>query len=115
MIRIAREISRFRSKKDIDTVFKNARRVIARPGIHILIAPTLAPFGKVLIIVPRAVGSAPARNKLRRRIRSIFYQETLFKKGLDCIVIFKVGATQLSFTTLRDLLLTAYQKSSNPA
>ena len=112
MVRIAREITRFESAKHIDQIFKSARRIIAQPGIHILISPIAHPFGKILIIAPRAIGTAPVRNKLRRQLRSIFYQEKLFQKGLHCIAILKIGCPNLSFIKLRELLLKAYALQS---
>lgn len=112
MARIAREITRFQSKKIIDQVFKNARRLISHPGIHILLAPAHASIGHILIIASRKVGNAPARNKLRRQFRALFYQEKLFLKGYDCIVITKPGCTSLTYTELQTLLLKAYAKLS---
>ena len=108
MIRIAREITRFQSKKIIDELFKKARRVLYHPGVHILLAAARADIGHILVIVSRKVGNAPERNKLRRQLRSIFYEEKLFQKGYDCIVITKPGCTNLSYTQLHTLLLKAF-------
>jgi len=108
MARIAREITRFSSKKAIDELFKKARRVVKHPGLHILIAPAKHEIGHILIIVPRKVGSAPERNKLRRQIKSIFYENKLYTRGLDCIAIIKPEATQLNFSQLKEMLLQAF-------
>lgn len=108
MVRIAREITRFQSKKIIDELFKKARRVVYHPGLHILLAPARAPFGHLLAIASRKVGNAPERNKLRRQFRAIFYQEKLFQKGYDCIVITKPGCTRIPYAQLHALLLKAF-------
>lgn len=110
MVRIARGITQFSSKKIIDALFKKARRVIKHPGIHILIAPTKNQFSRILIIASRKVGNAIKRNKIRRRIRSIFYENKLFERGFDCIAIIKPGGAELSFLQLQDLLLLAYKQ-----
>lgn len=107
MVCIAREITRFNSKVGIDQLFRNARRVIKHPNLHILIATAQQKIGRILIITPRKVGNAPERNKIRRRLKSIFYEEKLYEKGLDCIVIVKKKGCSLSFKELKDLLLQA--------
>jgi ribonuclease P protein component len=111
MTNIARDITRFSSKKVIDELFKKARRVIKHPGLHILTAPKASSFGHLLIIVPRKAGNAPERNKIRRRVKSIFYEEKLYQKDFDCIVIVKKEGIALPFTELRELLLKAFALS----
>jgi len=44
-------------------------------------------FGKILIIIPGKTGNAIKRNKIRRQIKAIFYEEKLFEKP-DILVIF---------------------------
>lgn len=108
MANIARDITRFSSKKAIDELFKKARRVIKHPGLHLLIAPKAGPFGRILIIASRKTGNAPERNKIRRRLKSIFYEEKLYERGFDCIAIVKKEGTAMPFTELKDLLLKAF-------
>ncbi len=108
MANIARDITKFTSKKAIDELFKKARRVIKHPGLHILIAPKAGTFGHILIIASRKTGNAPERNKIRRRLKSIFYEEKLYEKDLDCIVIVKKEGTPLPFAELKELLLKAF-------
>lgn len=108
MANIARDITKFSSKKAIDELFKKARRVIKHSGLHILIAPKTESFGRILIIASRKTGNAPERNKIRRRLKSIFYEEKLYEKDLDCIVIVKREGTALPFVELKELLLKAF-------
>jgi len=108
MANIARDITRFPSKKAIDELFKRARRVIKHPGLHILVGEKAGPFGHILIIASRKTGNAPERNKIRRRLKSIFYEEKLYEKGLDCIVIVKKEGTTMPFVELKELLLKAF-------
>lgn len=106
---IVNKLSKF-TKREIDCLFNNARSVIKSQFCTILLAPAQKDFGRVLIITSRKVGNAPERNVLRRRIKSIFYEEKLFDRSCDCAVIVYRKAVFLSFEQLKDLLLTAFQK-----
>ncbi len=108
---IAREITRF-SKKEIDKLFQRARRVLRNPALTVLIAPRQKDFGRILIIASRKVGNAPERNKVRRRLKTLFYEEQLYKREFDCIVIVHKQAVQLSFEELKNFILQAYQAIS---
>jgi ribonuclease P protein component len=110
MARAAKDLSRF-SKPEIDKAFKKARRVVKHAGLHLLVAPQQGPHGRILIIIPRKVGKSPERNKIKRRLKAIFYEEKLYEKGFDCIAIAKPGAAQISFDELKKLLLQAFQPS----
>ena len=94
------------TRQEIAVIFKKARRVIKHPGLDILVMATTHP-GRILVVTSRRVGNAPARNKVRRRLKAIFYEEKLATYGYDCIVIIKPGGTELTFETLRDLLMQA--------
>ncbi len=106
---IVNKLSKF-TTREIDCLFKSARRVIKSQECTILLAPAQKSIGRVLIIASRKVGNAPERNLLRRRIKSIFYEEKLFDRSRDCVVIVYRKAVFLSFEQLKDLLLTAFQK-----
>lgn len=100
------EISRF-SKKEIDQLWNTARRVVKHPSIHILRGPALKPTGHLLIVASRKVGSAPERNQLRRRLKSIFHEEKLYEKGFDFIALIRPGIATVSFQELKALMLQA--------
>lgn len=100
------DITRF-SKQEIDDLWKNARRVIKHPSIHILKAPQQTKQGRMLIVISRKVGTAPERNLLRRRLKSIFYEEKMFDRGVNIIAIARPGAPELSFELLKELLSQA--------
>ena len=104
MPRIARAITQF-SKQEIDTLFKTAERVYKQPGLTILRAPRQGDFGRILIVVPRKVGDAPTRNKLRRQFKSLFYENKLYEKEFDWVALLRPQAPALSFDQLRDLFV----------
>ena len=109
MIRTAGKLSKF-SKKETSDLFKQARAVVRGQYFTLLVAPKTEKFGRILLVVPRRVGTAPERNKLKRQLRSIFYEEKLFEHEYDCIIIFKKAATGLSFDKLKPLVLEAFTK-----
>ena len=107
---IAGKISKF-TKREIDYLFCHARRIVRNQFCTILVAPRQKPdFGRVLIVVSRQVGNAPERNLIRRRIKAIFYEEKLFTRDVDCVVIAYKKMVTLSFDQLKDLLVSTYQK-----
>jgi ribonuclease P protein component len=109
---IVRKISKF-TKREIDYLFCHARRIARNQFCIILVAPRQKEeFGRVLIIASRKVGNAPERNLIRRRIKSIFYEEKLFLLNFDCVVIAYKNMVSLPFDQLKSLLLSAYQKAS---
>lgn len=101
-----RELTSF-TQNEIDYAFKNARRVIAHPGIQLLLAPKQKEKGRILVIASRKIGNAVERNKLKRQIRSIFTENKLFEFPFDCIVLFK-KRSEFSFDELKTIILKAY-------
>lgn len=104
---IFKKISKF-TKGEIDHLFKHARHVFRRTSCTILLAPGQTDFGRILIIASRKVGNAPERNLIRRRIKSIFYEEKLYEKAFDCAIIVQKKMVELSFVEIKELILNAY-------
>lgn len=100
---IARNITKF-TKQEIDTFFKTARRVKQAAGFIVLKSPRQSTRGRILIIIPKKVGSAPQRNKLRRQIRSIFYEQRLYEGDYDWAVLVKPPIKPLTFAQIKELL-----------
>lgn len=108
MARIFRKLTQF-TKGEIDRAFAGAKRVVKTAGFTILSAPRQGDFGRILIVVPRKVGKAPVRNKLRRQIKAIFFEEKLFEKDRDLIFLVRQPAAELNFDELKALVLKAAQ------
>ena len=112
---IAREITRF-TKKEVDYLFEHARSVLKNRSFTVLSAPRQSPLcAKILIVVPKKVGNAPVRNKIRRQIKAIFYQEKLFESSCDYVFIIYKGVLALSFDELKTLMLFIARKQSESA
>lgn len=115
--KITGSLSRF-TKKEVDAFFKVARRVVRHHGLYILVAPAQRDYGRILVIASRKVGNAPTRNKVRRQFKAIFYEQSYYTRGLDCVIIMKKEGAQLPFATLQELLARAFvthQAPRNPA
>src|SRR5271170_2582127 len=108
MSSLVRNLSHF-TKTEVDAVFAQARRVVKNSGLLILAAPQQKLHGRILIIASRKVGSAPIRNKIRRRLKSIFYEQELYKKGYDCIIIVNKESVFLPFERLKQMLIQALE------
>lgn len=109
---MAGKITRF-TKKEINKLFDTAQRRVKHRALDILLGLRQKNFGRILIIISRKVGNSPQRNKIRRRLKSIFYEEKLYKMAYDCIVIVKKEAVTLSFEALKKLLCRAYSERKN--
>lgn len=104
---VAPYISHF-TQSEIRTIFKKARRVLRDPGLDVLLYPTKSPFGRILVITSRKVGNAPTRNKVRRRLKAIFYKDELFKQNIDCFVIVKKPGVAYTSEQLQKLIHHAF-------
>lgn len=104
--RIVRRITQF-TAREIKALFAAAKRVIYSPFLDMRCASAQQEIGRVLIVASRRVGSAVERNLLKRRIRSIFYEEELYKKPFDWVILARPAVTTLSFASLKALLLRA--------
>ena len=99
-----KRLSRF-TKQEVSQMFKKARRSLRHPGLDIMFAPKEQETGRILVITSRRTGPASQRNRIRRRLKAIFYEEKLSERGFDCIVIVKKPGVDLNFDELKELLL----------
>lgn len=106
---ISRHHTRF-TQQEIKALFKKAYRAYKGDGLDILIAPTHHCCGRILVVTPRKVGTAPERNKIRRRIKAIFHTEQLYKKRIDCFVIIKKMGTLYDYTRLKKIIEAVFNQ-----
>ncbi len=102
-LQVSRFLSRF-SRDEVRQVFRKAKIKKKIEGLEFFLAPRLFEFGRILVITPRKTGNAPERNKIRRRLKAIFYEEKLYEQPYDCIIIVRKEAIQLSFDQLKKIL-----------
>ena len=99
------------TQTEIRKLFNKARRILKHPGLDLLIAPTLEPTGKLIVITPARVGTAVERNTVRRRIKALFQKEKWNQKGFDSVIIIKKSGVLLSYEQLKDLMYQALRHS----
>lgn len=98
------------SRSEIQQLLAIAKRVMRRAACDILIAPTEKEQGRLLVITPRRIGSAPQRNTVRRRLKAIFRTYHFDQAGYDCAVIVKTPGVDLSSAVLVEHLKAAFAK-----
>lgn len=109
MVRLARHITQF-ERKEIENIFSHAKKTMQCPAFTLLKSPAQKSFGRILIITSRKVGNAPERNKTRRRLKSIFFEEKCWLTLFDWAIIIKKPAVTLSFDELKNLFLKGLAK-----
>lgn len=104
MPRLVRHLTQWK-RNELLQLFKTARPLYKHPGLDIKAARTDHEVGRLLVVTPRKIGSAPKRNKIRRRIKSIFYEHELYKHGFDWIFFIKKEGVKLSFADLKHVII----------
>ena len=66
-------------------------------------------FGKLLIVIPAKTGKAVDRNKIKRQIKAIFYEERLFEKPLISILLVYKPALKLNFEQIKEFLVKSFE------
>lgn len=94
-------------RQEVGILLKKARRIARGPSLDFLISPQAKECGRLLVITPKKIGNAPERNKVRRRLKALFYQEQLYTKGYDCIAIIKPLGITSTFDELKTAVLAA--------
>lgn len=110
-MKLARKISQF-STSEINQIFKQAHRVAVQDELTILHSPRIKDYGRALLMVSKKVGNAPTRNKLRRQLKAIFYEEKLYDTKFDWVFILRKPAVKLSFDQLKNILLCTAKKQT---
>lgn len=97
-------LTKFR-KSEIEMLFQNASLFFRSSSFVLLGAPASLSYGRLLLVIPKKIGNAPERNKLRRRLKAIFYENRLFDCHKDVIFIAKSErVNQILYQELQDVL-----------
>lgn len=102
--RIFGKITKF-TKKEIANLFKKSKFLCRNSGLAIKFVSTDNDIGKILIITPKKIGSAPIRNQIRRRIKSIFYEEKMYGYGYDFILYCNKDIVNFNFNSLKSIFI----------
>lgn len=109
---IAKHLSDF-TQKEITAIFRKSSRVYKGPGLDILMAPALKEFGRVLVVTPRKVGTAPERNRIRRRIKALFYEHKLYENLFDTCIIIKKSGIDYNIQELIPIIKTTFKRQTS--
>jgi ribonuclease P protein component len=105
-------------KKEVERAFSNAKLVKQIPGLKLLQAPCDYDYGKLLIVIPKKVGTAITRNRLKRQIKSIFYEEEMFSPakggGVTLILMIYKPALEMSREEIKNFLIKNDPTKNNP-
>lgn len=71
--------------------------------------------GKLLIVIPRAFGKACKRNRFRRQVKAIFYENKLYVHPVASILIVYSQAQQFSFDEIKNFLIRYIPPKSSDA
>lgn len=105
----SRFTSTFRLKtKQITAAFADGHRVAGRHGIKVLHAESDQTPAKVLIVPTRALKGHVRRNKLRRQIKAIVYENKLAEQTGTFIILLYPQIVDLSFDDLKKFLRYAF-------
>lgn len=108
MVRLGRQISLWKADER-DKLLSHARPLWKSPHFDIRVLPKQGMIARLVVITPKKVGSAPYRNLLKRRTRSIFYQEKLFESRNDWVIYFRPSKSILTYKTLHSKLLELFK------
>ena len=94
------------TKSEAKDALKASKLRKSIPGLKLLQAPDPSLLhGKLLVVIPRAFGKAHDRNLLRRRLRSIYFEEKLYVRPIITIAICYKEAQKLTFAELKTFLI----------
>jgi len=91
---------RIRTKNDFETLYRIGRRYRGR-HFHLVYHANAFGFPRMAVVVSRKVGNAVTRNKIKRRVRTLFRRnKALFTKPMDIILIARKEILDLSWPEL---------------
>ncbi|MGE0010457.1 MAG: ribonuclease P protein component [Candidatus Babeliales bacterium] len=99
-------------QNEVDALFKATIARYKIQGLEIRLAPKFLPLARLLIITPRACGNAPKRNRIRRRLKSIFYEHKYYEQPFDWIIMVKKEGIELNFDDLKGIMAQALSETS---
>ncbi|MBA2306530.1 ribonuclease P protein component [Candidatus Dependentiae bacterium] len=109
-----RAVSSF-TAREIAYLLKRARLIFTNPYFSIKTSPHSSLYSKILVIASKKMGNAPMRNLIKRRLKSLFYEEKLFTNPFDVVVYCKKGAEHLPYSDLITLISDTLESAQKRA
>jgi ribonuclease P protein component len=101
---------RIRKRRDFLRVQRFGARSFGRFVVIVAQRSLDLPLGRLGITVPKKVGAAHIRNKIKRRIRHVFRAKQELFKNKSLVVIARTAATLGAFKDLENDIIKACQK-----
>ena len=93
-----------KEKRDFDNIIKNGKK-IKNYNFIVFYSKNKEIFNKYGITVPKKVGKAHIRNKLKRRVRAILINyKKPYENNYNCIIIIRNSCLNLTFSELSNSL-----------
>lgn len=108
MVSLGRHISLWKKDERLKAL-SQARPIFRSPLFDIRILPKQDEIARIIVITPKKVGSAPYRNLLKRRSRSIFYQEKMYQSSFDWIIFFRPSKSILDYKNLHEKFVELFR------
>lgn len=91
---------RIRKNREFETLYRTGRRYRGS-HFHLVYQANALGFPRMAVVVSRKVGNAVQRNRIKRRVRTLFRRNKgLFTKPMDIILIAKTEILDLSWPEL---------------
>lgn len=103
-----RSLSSF-TAKEIEQFFRSVTFSYKSADLKFMFAPAQKTNARILLVVPKYFGNAPKRNQLKRRLKSIFISNQLFKHSFD-VSIKPVTKNNINFAEIQTQITDAYDK-----
>ncbi len=103
-----RSLSSF-TVKEIEQFFRSVTFTHKSTDLKFMFAPAQRDTGRILLVVPKHFGNAPKRNKLKRRLKSIFILNKLFEHKFD-VSIKPVKPNNINYAEIETQIQAAYAK-----
>lgn len=104
-------ISSLKSKKDIQEVFTKGLSFKTQ-GLKLIVKKSDISYFRILISISRGYGNAVCRNRLKRRVRSIFKELLLSSSSISdiALVVYK-AEDEMSFKILYNKIQSLFIRS----
>lgn len=99
------------TRSEITAFLLVAKRIARFPELDCIAAPAHKGQGRLLIITPKRIGTAPERNTVRRRLKAVFQSEHLYECGYDYGIIVKKAGANTSSARLKEIFATIASKA----
>ncbi|MBR3198741.1 MAG: ribonuclease P protein component [Bacilli bacterium] len=103
-----KKINIVKNSRDFDSIIKNNKSFKYKDYIFYVVR-NISSVYKFGIAVPKKIGSAVIRNKIKRRIKSILDKKD-YKNDFNCIIIVGKGILTKSFEEMSNNLYDALAK-----